>query len=194
MDACIEWPGRRNKQGYGITTGKNRGLAHRKAWESVHGPIPPGVILRHKCDNPPCTKVSHLEPGTRRKNSEDMVERGRSQKGETHTQHKLTEQEVRAILSSSEPSGALAAKYGVTSHHIAKLRRREEWGHLDVEVAPYPDQRKRGEDNGNAKLTADQIRSIRASTSKQVDIAAQYGVSPLTISQIRHRKTWRHIK
>jgi hypothetical protein len=188
MDNCTEWDGHRNKQGYGVTT--NHKLAHRQAWEDANGPIPPGVVIRHRCDNPPCIRLSHLEPGTRPQNSEDMVSRGRSQKGEDHTQHKLTEQQVRTILGSSKPGAVLAAHYGVTPHHIAKLRRREEWGHLDVTVAPYPDQRKRGEDNGNARLTADQVRAIRASSERHVDLAATYGVTALTIRNIRKGKTW----
>lgn len=45
-------------------------------------------------------------------------------------------------------------------------------------------------------LTADQVLEIRhllKSGRKQMDIAAQYGVSNGCISDIKHHKTWNHI-
>jgi hypothetical protein len=47
-----------------------------------------------------------------------------------------------------------------------------------------------GEDNSMAKLTTDQVRRIRSSKKKGVDIANELGVSQATVSLIRHRVTW----
>lgn len=34
--------------------------AHRAAWTHVHGPIPEGVTIDHRCKNRRCVRVSHL--------------------------------------------------------------------------------------------------------------------------------------
>lgn len=50
-----------------------------------------------------------------------------------------------------------------------------------------------GEAHHMAKLTADDVRAIRASSDKGVVLAARYGVQPGHITSIRTRKTWKHI-
>ena len=42
--------------------------AHRFAWISTHCKIPDGNILRHKCFNPRCVNLEHLEVTTREAN------------------------------------------------------------------------------------------------------------------------------
>jgi hypothetical protein len=37
---------------------------YRIEYEKVHGPLSPGVILHHRCDNPRCVNVEHLIPMT----------------------------------------------------------------------------------------------------------------------------------
>ena len=44
-----------------------------------------------------------------------------------------------------------------------------------------------------SKLTPEQVREIRASSEGIHSIAPQYGVTPVTISHIRNRKTWKHL-
>lgn len=51
----------------------------------------------------------------------------------------------------------------------------------------------KGEGHGMRMLTAAQVLSIRADARMGTVIAAQYGVTPTTISMIKRRKTWRHI-
>lgn len=79
LGPCVEWQGRRSKDGYG-EYGDN-GRAHRKAWSDVYGPIPAGMVIRHRCDNPPCVRIDHLQIGTQADNVRDAVERGRARGG-----------------------------------------------------------------------------------------------------------------
>lgn len=78
---CWEWKGKRNDFGYGIFSAERLGFegsrAHRVVYEHFVGAIPDGLLLRHRCDNPPCVNPDHLVPGTPADNMRDMVERGR---------------------------------------------------------------------------------------------------------------------
>lgn len=50
--------------------------------------------------------------------------------------------------------------------------------------------RARGERNGNSKLTADIVRSIRATDEPQRRIAERYGVTQAIISKIKRNEVW----
>lgn len=51
----------------------------------------------------------------------------------------------------------------------------------------------RGATQWKALLTDDDVRAIRASSKKGVDLAMEYGVSTGCISQIRRNQTWKHL-
>lgn len=79
---CLIWQGVLDKDGYGYVMVPNlakrqRKPAHRWVWEMAKGPIPPGKVVRHKCDNPPCFRLTHLELGSVADNNHDALERGR---------------------------------------------------------------------------------------------------------------------
>ena len=53
-------------------------LIHRLAWEIANAePIPPGMVVRHTCDNPRCCNPAHLILGTDKDNTDDMLTRNR---------------------------------------------------------------------------------------------------------------------
>src|SRR4051794_28758206 len=81
-EGCIEWPGGFDGRGYGrAQVGKQRRRAHRVVWERAVGPIPKGLCVLHRCDNPPCINPHHLWLGTKRDNTRDMMAKGRNSNG-----------------------------------------------------------------------------------------------------------------
>lgn len=74
---CFLWLRGTNAKGYGRT---RRGLAHRLVWEEAHGPIPPGLVVMHRCDVPGCVNLDHLRLGTVADNVADMIAKGRARK------------------------------------------------------------------------------------------------------------------
>jgi len=51
----------------------------------------------------------------------------------------------------------------------------------------------RGERNGGAKLTADDVRAIRKATGSQRAIAKRFGVTDMAVNRILLRKAWCHV-
>lgn len=69
---CWLWTRSLNNKGYGKLSGIGNGrwmLAHRFGYEQLHGPIPVGLVLDHKCRTPSCVNPDHLEAVTQRVNS-----------------------------------------------------------------------------------------------------------------------------
>lgn len=65
MSGCVLWLGGVNGPGYGMLKIDGVGrMAHRVAYEVARGPIPPGLVLDHRCRVRSCIRVEHLEPVT----------------------------------------------------------------------------------------------------------------------------------
>lgn len=140
--AGLTKPGRPNgKHIYGIAhwRGKTR-RAHRVSWEVHRGPIPPGLCVLHKCDNPPCINPDHLFLGTQSDNARDMLAKGRGAppppnpllKGEDHPNSIFTEEQIRAMraLRGVVRQRELAEKFGTSQSVISNIQRRKRWAHI----------------------------------------------------------------
>ena len=68
------------KDTYGYTCIKMNGIRHnihRWLYQKETGINIEGLDIRHKCDNPLCINLEHLEHGTRQDNVNDMIKRNR---------------------------------------------------------------------------------------------------------------------
>lgn len=135
---CWEWQGARTKNGYGligVPGGRNRNKrTHRVSYELAYGPIPDGLCVLHRCDNPPCVRPEHLFLGTRVDNNRDRDAKGRTRAGrkrhgEASPLAKLTSEAVAVIRREAGHTTvlALARRFGVSETAVRKARDGETW-------------------------------------------------------------------
>ena len=138
---CWVWTGSRTRGGYGrfrvgSRSDGSRGLAPagRVAWELANGPVPMGLLVLHRCDNPPCVRPDHLFLGTALDNSDDMIAKGRahhpSMAGERCGHAKLTSElaaTIRARHAAGEQQRRLADEYGVSRATICLIVNGQRW-------------------------------------------------------------------
>lgn len=115
-----------------VVKGRKRTLLlHRYVYESYFNEIPQGIIVRHKCDNDLCINPDHLELGTIQDNSNDMVKRGRSTKGEKNRNSKLSKyqvEEIKLLLQTTNlTQQKIADMFGVSQRNISYIKNNELW-------------------------------------------------------------------
>lgn len=132
---CWEWTACQLPHGYGqLSKDGKKGLrAHRVAWEDANGPIPDGMNVLHRCDNPPCVRPSHLFLGTQKDNMHDASVKSRIRvpafKGEKNPASKLTPEKVAAIRADTGTCKAIAARHGTSRRNAANIRLGRTWAH-----------------------------------------------------------------
>lgn len=129
---CILFDGYLSAQGYGqIRRNGKSWLTHRWVWTEANGPIPRGKFVLHRCDNPPCMRVSHLYIGTQKDNMRDMREKGRealsSNRGDLEPEQIL---EIRRWCEAEIDIDVIAHKFEVDRDIIYGIRSRENFKYL----------------------------------------------------------------
>lgn len=132
-DECWEWQSALTTQGQAyVTINYGRFLAYRVSYVLYRGPIPDhdsyhGTCVCHHCDNRKCVNPNHLFLGLVDANHQDAVRKDRTSHGVRNGNHKLTDDEVRAILASPLPSELLGEKYGVNGRTVRSIRLGDTW-------------------------------------------------------------------
>jgi lambda repressor-like predicted transcriptional regulator len=194
--------------------------AHRIAWIIDHPGqvIPKGLMVRHRCDNPPCVRPLHLELGTAGDNMRDMYERGRAMVGERHGQSKLCDEDVRNMRAEYASEGTamceLARRFGVTDMTIRDVLLGRSWRHVTggtpvqraQEVSARERARRRAAHATKRKhegaahhLTPFQAEDIIAIRQAYIDgataaeLSRESGVSRTAIGQILAGRVWKSV-
>lgn len=122
--ACWPWIGSLNvANGYGKFRGTS---SHRGTWELLRFPIPKGMQVLHRCDNPPCVNPEHLFLGSVADNMRDRDAKQRARGG-------VNSPAVTGIRWS--PSSAVEARRVISDDDLRDIRRRISDGSTHIEVA-----------------------------------------------------------
>jgi hypothetical protein len=117
--------------GYGTFSINGKSIrAHRFSYEVFHGPIPSSLVVRHRCDTPLCVNPYHLQTGTVADNVMDRMLRGRSAKGETNGQSKITAAIAKKIFLDQRPYSQISATYGLHKSSISQIKLGKTWSHV----------------------------------------------------------------
>lgn len=147
---------------------------HRLVALAFLGPCPPGQEVRHIYGDSTVAALSGLEYGTRAQNIADSKRHGTFRNGADH----LTEETVREIAASDEKARILAEHYNVSPPTIAAIRLRRVWAHLpDLYINPNR--------RVSPTIPDDVARQIATASGSGVEIAARFGVSKASVSNIR---------
>ena len=133
---CWIWTGGTRANNKGVLyprhhqdSGKGTG-AHRFSFSIVHGEIPKGMYICHKCDTPLCVNPDHLFCGTHHDNMSDMVKKQRSYKGRGEDKKgraKLTNEQANQIRKMKLSHSKIAEMFKVSSATIGRIKRMEHY-------------------------------------------------------------------
>lgn len=178
-DECWGWQKARHPKGYGqFSFNGTTNRAHRVAWILVYGPIPKGLYVCHRCDNPPCCNPKHLFLGTQKDNMEDCARKERkkqklSQKDIVEIRRKYTVDKILQVQ--------LAKQFGISNRTISQIVAGDRWAW--VEYLPSG-----GKYKPRTKLSDKDVLAIRRRYSKgnitSKKLSDIYHVNQSTISRI----------
>lgn len=192
---CWLWDGASAK-GYGLMSIDGRNVYATHVALRLAGRLRPSrsMIACHHCDVSFCVNAEHLYWGTSKTNSDDTWRRGRHPgtpvlRGEQQWSATLTDAQVREIASSREPRRILAARFNVSLPALDNILYGDAWRHITggKRLHGYS----RGERHFAAKLTIEQVRHIRASDARAVELAQRFGVSASLIYAVRAGTVWK---
>ena len=135
---CWNWTAS-TKNGYGnigISVNKKKTIlyTHRVSYQIFKGKIGEGLVVMHSCDNKLCVNPKHLLLGTQGENLKDMVAKGRSAKGEFHSQSKYTKKQILSIRElykkGNHTQEKLAEIFGTTAKYISSIINYKRWKHI----------------------------------------------------------------
>lgn len=134
MSGCWLWLRSIGSHGYGNASAPNARVtvAHRVSFEAFIGPIPPGALVQHSCDNKWCVAPHHLSLGDDASNAKDKQRKGRAAK-------KLNAESVMAITRACAAGAsqlAVAKRFGINQRVVFGIVSGRIWGHVTGLTCP----------------------------------------------------------
>ena len=174
-----------------------------KAWKTVHqlvcaafhGPPPsPDHEVAHGDGDPMNANAGNLRWATHEDNMADKKRHGTHFVGESTSGAKLTEAQVielRFLATQGIADEVLASRFNVAIVTVNGIRRGRSWGWLNAETTKRKPPA--GEAHKKSKLNTKVVLEIRASSKQHAVLAAKYGIDQSTVSDVKRRRTWKHI-
>lgn len=134
-DECWPWTAaRHDRGGYGLIRidGKSVRASRFVLEQSLERHLHPGMVARHRCDNPPCCNPRHLLEGTIADNVRDKVSRKRHKHGERGA-IKLSDELVLSIrrdVAAGQTTASVASAYGISPSMASMVATGKRWAHL----------------------------------------------------------------
>lgn len=137
-EECWNWMASLDDHGYGQFGSKRLGghfSSHRLSYILTNGPIPDGLFVCHRCDNPKCINPKHLFLGTPLDNVKDMISKGRGRyiitRGEDSHFAKISASDVIAIRQDPRPTAEIAQDFNISLNQVRRIKSRENWSHIE---------------------------------------------------------------
>ena len=163
---CWIWTGMVDKDGYGRTSYLSREwFLHRLMYDWYKGPLIPGKVVMHSCDNPPCCNPEHLSQGTIADNNKDCALKGRKPSGSANGSAKLTDYQVeciRALYDLGISMVKLSLMFNVSRLTIRKIINKQAWKDLSPSVEGPPEAWAT-----DSQITADKLNAISVKATKK---------------------------
>lgn len=120
MFECWLWTASTAAEGYGyIWWGSRREYTHRISYTIHHGPIPEGLHILHRCDNPRCVNPTHLWAGSHKQNMHDKMHKGRS--GTAKVTREIALEIRKQYASRKYDQKALAKRFGISQPTVSDI-------------------------------------------------------------------------
>lgn len=132
---CWGWQGLKNIGGYAVFSHKKMYIASRLIYEHMYGKFDDNLIICHFCDNPECTNFLHLFVGTPKDNSQDMVNKGRSVKGQKNPRAILSNEqviEIKKMIQQGLKNRHIGPIFNVDADVISNIRCGQTWSHIKL--------------------------------------------------------------
>lgn len=96
------------------------------------------MVVMHRCDNPPCYRLDHLQLGTVADNNRDTHIKNRGGKGQPKLTFTQAEQIRRILATSSRSLAHIGTEFGVCATTILNIRLNKIWmpDHQPQETQP----------------------------------------------------------
>lgn len=131
VDGCHECISHKKRSCGRYYTVKYKGepiLLHRLIFREYKEDLIKGFCIRHTCDNTSCVNPDHLLQGTSKQNSQDMIDRGRTLKGEDVHFSVLTWEDVKYIRENDHKGKwFLSEKFKVNERTIRDILAKRSW-------------------------------------------------------------------
>ncbi len=154
---CWVWTAACSPRGYGsFSVSLNEKWvqrnAHRVSYELTYGPLPVGLFVCHKCDNPSCVRPDHLFLGSQKDNLADMARKRRGTlgdkatarrfidrmpRGEANVSAKLTSiqvLEIRELALQKKSFSEIARLFRVSDSTIRDIAIGKTWKHINGHI------------------------------------------------------------